>query len=166
MSKLGYTLRIVRVPVLVALLLLDKPLFDRFLPAVQRLKMEPLRWNWTALVALAVVFLVVALVARQRRQPPWLLGVEAVIAGVIGVIMPAWGVWVAMRPDGVGLPGVLQPLADALGRNPVQSGGFGLAMNWFVLVLTLAWMVIVVESALRQVRQGRASRRSQQQPSN
>lgn len=72
--------------------LLDEPLLDRFLPAVQRLEMEPLRRNWMALVALAVVFLVAALVARQRRQPPWLLGVEAVIAGVIGVIMPVWGV--------------------------------------------------------------------------
>lgn len=164
MARVGGALRIVRIPALVGLLLLVNPVFDGFVTAVQRMDMEPLRWKWTALVVIAVVFLAVALVARQPRQPPWLLGVEVGIAGLIGLVVPAWSVWLTMRPDGLELPSVVEPLVEVLSSGSPFSGGMGLAMNWFVLILTLAWLVVVVESALRQVRLKRALRRRQEQP--
>lgn len=171
MSKLGYVLRILRVPLLLALLLLSSPVFERHLSALQRVEMDRLQSTWTALVTIAVVFLIAAVIGRQQRQPLWLLVVEALLAGLIGLIgliVPAWGMWLGgMGPDGLALPGALQLLVEAFGDPRFVAGplqGMGVALNWFVLVLALAWLVVVAESAIRQIRQTRASRHRQPQP--
>lgn len=159
MSKLGYALRVARVPLLVGLLLVSQPLFSRYQRALQIVDFDRLAWFWTGLAAIVIGFLAVALAARRGRQPSWLLGVEAVVAALIGVVIPAWGIWIG--PDLIGLPGPIQPLSAALSTPIVaprmQQSGMGVAMNWYVLVLALAWLAVVSESVVVQIRQSRTS---------
>lgn len=156
MSVLAPVLRVARPLVLVGLLLLSARVWNEWwTPAFGRLEPGTLQRAWTVLVAIAVAFLVIAVVARQGRQPRWLLAVEGAIAGLIGVVVPVWGVWLGVGPEAAPLPGVVQPLATALSAPPfapgVEGTGMGLATNWFVLVLALAWLVIVVHALVRRL---------------
>lgn len=121
---------------------------------VRSARARTLQRAWTVLVAIAVAFLVVAM-AREGRQPRWLLAVEGAIAALIGAVVPVWGMLLGLHPDAVPLPGVVQPLATALSASPFESGmeetGMSLATNWFVLVLALAWLVIVVHAVVRRL---------------
>lgn len=156
MSVLAPVLRIARPLVLVGLLLLSARVWNEWwTPAFSRLEPGTLQRAWTVLVAIAVAFLVVAMVARGGRQPRWLLAVEGAIAALIGAVVPVWGMLLGVGPDAVPLPGAVQPLATALSASPFASGmegtGMGLATNWFVLVLALAWLVIVVHAVVRRL---------------
>lgn len=156
MSVLAPVLRIARPLVLVGLLLLSARVWNEWwTPAFGRLEPASLQRAWAALVAIAVAFLVVAMVAREGRQSRWLLAVEGAIAGLIGAVVPVWGMLLGVGPDAVPLPGVVQPLATALGTSPfasrMEGTGMGLATSWFVLVLALAWLVIVVHAVVRRL---------------
>lgn len=156
--RLRTGLQVARVPVLLALLLVARPAQDRLLRASNTIDMDATEWPWLVLVAIPLVFMALALAARRTHHPPWLLTGEGVIAALLGLMLPLWGVWIvsgrfAWPPDALG------PLAAAF-SNPMSVGGFafglGQAAHWFVVLLALAWLVVVIDTAVRQVRLARA----------
>lgn len=148
------SLQVARIPVLLGLLLPATPVGSRFTRAARSSAWEAAWWPWLVLLAVAIAFVAVAVTSRGRRHPTWLLAVESVIAGFIGLVMPLWSLWVPSGPFGWP-PRVLRPLAERLISPTALEPGMvpgGQAMHWFVLVLALAWLVIVAHTAIRQRR--------------
>lgn len=147
-------LQVARVPVLVVLLLLVRPVQARLFPAINTLDAEAARWPTLTLVATPIVFMVVVVVARRTRHPPWLLAVEGVIAALLGLILPLWGGW-ALSGRFSWPPEALAGIAEAFSHAMAVGGALGLgqAANWLVVVLGLAWLVLAADTAVRQARQ-------------
>jgi len=131
-------MKLARVPVLLALLLLSGPLQWQYSLQRMRLNQEGIVGSlpyWLGLVALAAVFIVVAGAARSERNPAWLLGIEGFLAGVIALVPPL--VW-----------------AQALGTGPFLDAMGGTTGAVFSQVLAVFWLVTVVRTGRSQ----RASR--------
>ncbi len=131
-------MKLARVPVLLALLLLSGPLQWQYSLQRMRLNQEGIVGSlpyWLGLVALAAVFIVVAGAARSERNPAWLLGIEGFLAAVIALVPPL--VW-----------------AEALGTGPFLDAMGGTTGAVFSQVLAVAWLVTVVRTGRSQ----RASR--------
>lgn len=111
--KLRGGLQVARIPVLLGLLLPATPAGFRFTQAARVSAWEAAWWPWLVLVAVAIAFVAVAVTARDRRHPAWLLAIEGVIAGFIGLVMPLWSLWLPSGPLGWP-PRVLRPLAERL----------------------------------------------------
>jgi hypothetical protein len=86
---------------------------------------------WLGLVAVAVVFIVVAGAARTERNPGWLLGIEGFLAAVIALVPPL--VW-----------------AQALGTGPFLDAMGGTTGAVYSQVLAVFWLVTVVRTARGQ----------------
>ncbi len=131
-------MKLARVPVLLALLLLSGPLQWQYSLQRMRLNQEGIVGSlpyWLGLVALAAVFIVVAGAARSERNPAWLLGIEGFLAAVIALVPPL--VW-----------------AQALGTGPFLDAMGGTTGAVFSQVLAVFWLVTVVRTGRSQ----RASR--------
>jgi len=131
-------MKLARVPVLLALLLLSGPLQWQYSLQRMRLNQEGIVGSlpyWLGLVALAAVFIVVVGAARSERNPAWLLGIEGFLAAVIALVPPL--VW-----------------AEALGTGPFLDAMGGTTGAVFSQVLAVAWLVTVVRTGRSQ----RASR--------
>lgn len=142
-------LQVARVPALLVLLMLAGPAQARLRPALNALDIEAVRWPALALVALTAAFMVVVLVGRRIRHPAWLLVVEAILAGLLGLLLPLWDLW-PLTGRLAWPPAVLEPLAEAFSHPAVLT--FGQAANWLTIVLALAWLVLVAATAFRQAR--------------
>lgn len=139
---MGTTLQAGRILVLVGLLLAVESLWPRWSTAVRLLEYPALRWTWLALAALALAFLTVALLARGRRQPPWLLAAEGLVAAITAVVF--------LVPGALGRSGLVEgvaPLAEFVNDMALIQG-----TTWYLRVLVLIWLVIVADAAVRQVR--------------
>lgn len=146
------SLQVGRVAALLVVLLLARPVLSRLLQMSQTANTEGLRWLALALVAIPLVFMGVVVVARRTRHPSWLLVVEGVLAALLGLVLPLWGLTdvsgaFAWLPDAV-------DRAAAAFRHPIGVAvpGLGQAANWLVVVLALAWLVSVVATAVHQRR--------------
>jgi hypothetical protein len=131
-------MKLARVPVLLALLLLSGPLQWQYSLQRMRLNQEGIVGSlpyWLGLVALAAVFIVVVGAARSERNPAWLLGIEGFLAAVIALVPPL--VW-----------------AEALGTGPFLDAMGGTTGAVFSQILAVAWLVTVVRTGRSQ----RASR--------
>lgn len=137
---------------LLGLLVPVRPLGFRFARAINTADYEAAVWPWLALVVTAVVFVAVASGARRSRHPPWLLAGEAVLAALMGLIMPAWSLWSPL--DRLTFPVVLHPLVAALRHPFAFDPAIVRGLYWFILLLSLAWLVTVATTALRQRRRG------------
>jgi hypothetical protein len=129
-------LQFARVPVLVGLLLAAGTPQHELVRAFARLDVGAAWRPWLVLVVLAAGFVALALVGRRRRHPPGVLALEGLPAAVIGLIPPfLWIGWFGLGPF------------------LVATGAATGSMFWHVL--GVAWLVIVVMTAVRQVRASR-----------
>jgi hypothetical protein len=127
-------MRLVRIPVLLALILLSGPLQWEY--SLQRMRLNEAGIvgsmpYWLGLVAIAVAFIVIAGAARTERNPGWLLGIEGFLAAVIALVPPL--VWAQVL--GVGL------FLDAMG---------GTTGAVYSQVLAVVWLVSVVRTGRSQ----------------
>jgi hypothetical protein len=125
---------VIRIPVLVALLLASGSLQWEYAQQRFRLNAEGMvdgLGPWLALVALAIVFLVVAGMARDRRHPAGVLVVEGLIAVIVTFVPPL--VWTQL----VGAGTITQAMGGTTGAAYAQ-------------VLAIAWLVTVVRTARQQ----------------
>lgn len=141
------TLQIIRFLVLIGLLLAAKPVGSRWTEAFTTIEYPALRWTWLGLAALAVAFLAVAVVARGRGQPRWLLAGEGVVAVVIAAVLVVPGLLGTFVGPGSGL---LEPMGrvNEFAQDTVLTPG----TVGYGRVLALAWVVIVVEAVVRHIR--------------
>jgi hypothetical protein len=130
-------LQIARVPVLVGLLLAAGGPQYELARAFARLDVRAAWPPWLLLVVLAAGFVALALLGRARRHPPGVLVLEGLVAAGIGLIPPfLWIGWFGLAPF------------------VMATGAATGSMFWHVL--GVAWLVIVVMTAARQVRASRA----------
>lgn len=123
-------LQYLRIPLLVVLLAAATVPEQEFFRAFTRLELDAARQPWFLIVVSGLAFVAVSLWGRTNRHPPGLLAVEGLVAAVLGLVPPM--VWVQWF--GVGL---------FLG---VATG------NMFVHALALAWLGVVLATAIRQAR--------------
>lgn len=133
-------IRLIRIPLLLALMLATAPLLPRYAREVLRIDPVAALGPWLLLVAIAVVFLVVALAGRDHRHAGWLLTLEAVISLILVLVPPI--LWFVLFGRGV--------LANAMGAT---------TGNTFVQALAVAWLVVVVRTIRRQRRRDRDEQR-------
>jgi glucose uptake protein GlcU len=127
-------MKLVRIPALLALLILSGPLQWEYSLQRMRLNADGITGAlpyWMGLVAVAVVFIVVAGAARTERNPGWLLGIEGFLAAVIALVPPL--VW-----------------AQALGTGPFLDAMGGTTGAVYSQVLAVFWLVTVVRTARGQ----------------
>jgi hypothetical protein len=131
-------MKLLRIPVLIAILVASGPLQERY--ARQRFvftadgavgSVPP----WVALMAVAVVFLLVADYGRSQRHATPVLGLEAVIALLVAIVPPL--IWAQVAGAG--------PWTTAMGGTTGAS---------YAQILALVWLLLVV-------RTWRGQRRSQ-----
>lgn len=137
----------VRVLVLLALLLPVRPMGFRLARAINAADWQAAVWPWLALVAIPVVFVAVASAGRGRRHPPWLLAGEGLLAAAVAVLLVVPGGLGAYVFGGGQPSGTLDSLAGL-----VEALGLTQGRSWFAPVLALAWVVVVVDAAGRQLR--------------
>lgn len=127
--------QLARIPILVGLLLLTGPLMLSGMRAAAEIKIEAVWGPWTLLAAIMIAFVVVMLVARQRRHPMAILTIEGLVAAALGLVPPiqwvSWfgisGAFIEATGGTIGLFGIMQPLA-------------------------IAWLGVVVFTGTRQIR--------------
>jgi hypothetical protein len=127
-------MRLVRIPVLLALILLSGPLQWEYSLQRMRLNEAGIAGSmpyWLGLVAVAVAFIVIAGAARTERNPGWLLGIEGFLAAVIALVPPL--VWAQVVGAGLFL--------DAMG---------GTTGAVYSQVLAVVWLVSVVRTGRSQ----------------
>lgn len=126
--------RIIRIPVLLLLLLGSGSLQWDYAQQRFRLNQEGMLDGmvpWLGLVAVAVVFAVVALRARDVRHSGWVLTLEGLLAFVVAFVPPlAWTQLLSNRS-------VIEAMGGTTGAAYAQ-------------VLAIVWLVIVVRTALQQ----------------
>jgi len=131
-------MKLLRIPVLIAILVASGPLQERY--ARQRFvftadgaigSVPP----WVALMAVAVVFLLVADYGRSSRHATPVLGLEAVVALLVAIVPPL--IWAQVAGAG--------PWTTAMGGTTGAS---------YAQILALVWLLLVV-------RTWRGQRRSQ-----
>jgi hypothetical protein len=131
-------LKLIRIPVLLALLILSGSLQWEY--SLQRMRLNEggivgSMPYWLGLVAVAVVFILVVGAARDERNPAWLLTIEGFLAAVIALVPPL--VW-----------------AQALGQGLFLDAMGGTTGAVYAQVLAVVWLVTVVRTARAQ-RAGR-----------
>lgn len=146
LGALRHTLQLTRIPALVVLLVVATSLWTRWAQALQVLDLPALRWHWVALAASGLAFLAVALAGRLRRHSPWLLAGEGLVAVTVAalVLVPGGLGASAFGAEPGGTVDSLAPLVEALDLTQGRS--------WFAPVLALAWVVVVAETAVHQLR--------------
>lgn len=125
-------LQLVRIPVLVALLLLTGPPQERMFRAVSRLEIDATWGPWAWMAVLGIVFCVLALAGRGERQSRLVLAAEGLAAAILALPPVAWVQW-------VGLHWFPRALGAATG-------------HLFATGLAVAWLVIVAMSLTRVLR--------------
>jgi len=128
--------RIIRIPVLLALLIVSGSLQWQYAQQRFRLNAEGMLDGigpWLGLVAVAIVFLVVAGWGRDVRHSGLLLVLEGLLAFVIAFVPPL--VWTLLLDS--------RQVIQAMGGNTGAA---------YAQVLAIAWLVTVVRTA-RQQRQ-------------
>lgn len=139
------TLQAGRIVVLLALLLIAGPVTTRWTEAMTVNDYPALWWIWLALAAIALVFLIVAVLGRGRRTPAWLLAGEGLIAAVVTVTLLLPGF--VGGPVGPGQP--VEPVVRLLNLALDLELAEG---RWFYLrALAIAWLVVVAEAATRHL---------------
>lgn len=131
-------MKLVRIPVLLALLILSGSLQWEYSLQRMRLNEEGIVGSlpyWLGLVAVAVVFILVVGASRDERNPAWLLTIEGFLATVIALVPPL--VW-----------------ADVLGQGLFLDAMGGTTGAVYAQVLAVVWLVTVVRTARGQ-RAGR-----------
>jgi hypothetical protein len=131
-------MKLVRIPLLLALLLASGPLQWEYSLQRMRLNADGISGSlpyWLGLVVIAVIFILVASAGRDQRHPGWLLGIEGFLSAVIALVPPL--VW-----------------AQALGTGPFLDAMGGTTGAVYAQVLAVSWLVAVVRNARSQ----RASR--------
>lgn len=127
-------LQVARIPVLIGLLLSTGPLLTSGARAAVRVETEGVLQVWWWLVAVAAVFVAVALVGRRRGHPTGILVLEGLVAAVLGTVPPVqWLVWFGINPfteAAGGTSGLMAPMQP----------------------LSIAWLGIVVWTARSQAR--------------
>lgn len=146
-------LQLARVLVLLGLLLAAGPVMARWREAFQVADFASMWWTWVLVVGVVLAFLTVAVGARWGRHPLWLLAGEGVIAALISVLAPGWVMLRSPQPAAAGTP------LDEWAQNLVDT--FTAGPTPFTTVLTLAWLLIVAESAVRQTRRSRPGAENQ-----
>jgi hypothetical protein len=124
-------MKLVRIPVLLALLLVAGPLQWEYSLQRMRLNQEGIVGSlpyWLGLVVIAVLFVIVAGAWRDQRNPGWLLGIEGFLAAVIALVPPL--VW-----------------AQALGTGPFLEAMGGTTGAVYAQILAVFWLVAVVRNA-------------------
>lgn len=159
MKVLAYALRLARIAALLALIWLAGTFVVEWNNAISLFPSQVVpapHFTWLKLTGAAMGFMAVALVARGPGQALWLLIVEAVVAGYVGILAPSMEVWFAFRdlPDYAPANALveffrLSPLW--LGQNLLLPAALG-----------IAWLGVSVESVVRQVRHTTFRVRSQQ----
>lgn len=132
--------RLIRIPLLLALILATAPLLPRYAREVLRIDPVAALGPWLLLVAIAAVFLVVVMVGRDHRHAGWILTLEAVISLVLVLVPPI--LWFVLFGRGV--------LANAMGAT---------TGNTFVQALAVAWLVVVIRTMRLQRKRDRDERR-------
>lgn len=131
-------LKLIRIPVLLALLLAGGLLLPRYIREVMAFDVVGGLGPWLLLVVLAIVFVLVATADRTARQPGWLLTIEIVIAAIIALVPQI--VW-----------------AQVLGANLVTDALGGRSGSVFAQMLAIVWLVTAVRTLTRQRRAVRTS---------
>lgn len=137
------------------LLLAAGPVMARWREAFQVTDLGSLWWTWLLVVAVVLVFLGMAVVGRRGRQPVWLLAGEGIIAALFSVLAPGWMMLRTPQPATAGTP------IDEWAQNLLDT--FTTGPTPFTTVLTLTWLLIVAESAVRQARRTRPTAENQSQ---
>jgi hypothetical protein len=121
--------QLARIPVLLALLASSDRRARDLVAVTTRLDTAALWPAWIFLVAIMLGFATVMLVGRSAHHPVAILGLEAALAAILGLVPPMYLVlWFGVgRFSGTLLVGLVQPLA-------------------------LTWLVVVVSTAVRQLR--------------
>ncbi len=134
-------LRLVRIPVLVALLLAAGPLLKQYSLLRMRLNQEGMVASlgpWILLVVIAAVFVVLVLAHRDGRHGTWLLTGEIVVSAIIVLVPPL--VWLQVTGRNL--------FSDAMGAS---TGAV------YAQVLAIAWLVVAVRTLRTQRRRARAA---------
>lgn len=142
-----------RIPLLFGVLWLSRPVRDEFVVPLTRLlgggtgAVDPSRlWRpGLALAAILAVFMAALLAGRTRRQPLWLLAVEAMLAAVV----PLMAVLTPVVLSGEAPPAWFLALQRTIA--PLAVGSI------FLFGATIAWLAVIGWSAARQLR-GRGHR--------
>jgi len=129
-------IKLIRVPVLLVLLLAGGLLLPRYTREVMLFDVVAAIGPWLLLVAIAVIFVVIATTGRDHHHPGPLLTVEIVISGVL-VLAPQI-VW-----------------AQLLGANLVTDALGGRSGNVFAQILAVVWLVAAVRTLTGQRRSAR-----------
>lgn len=129
-----------RILVLVGLLVAAEPPQSAILRSFRELPQQPPRGSWLLLVLIVFAFVVLALVGRREDDATMLVGLEGVVAAVVGLIPPwEWVAWFGL---------------SAIPR--VMTGGF--AGSLLSQALGVAWLAIVLVTAVRRRRRSGAAR--------
>ena len=129
-------LQALRIPALLAVLVLLGSALQTFQPAFVRVDLATVRWAWVVTATSILVFVAVALLGRAAQHPPAVLVVEAAVAGLLGLTPP----WMWITSFGVSGP----PKVFGLTTGSVA-----------VPVLALTWLAIVAVTGVRQWRAAR-----------
>lgn len=130
-----------RILVLVGLLVAAEPPQSTILRYFDQLPRQQPWGSWLLLMLIVFAFVVVALAGRREDDATMLVGLEGVVAAVIGLIPPwQWVAWFGL---------------SAIPR--VMTGGF--AGSLLTQVLGVAWLAIVLVTAVRRRRRSGAALR-------
>lgn len=140
-------LRLLRIAVLLGLLGVAKPVLIAYLNAMT-MDAALLGWAWLTMAGMAGGFFVIAVVARGPHQPAWVLGLEGLVAGLAGLFLPAWGIWVGPGPPQTDL---LQGIIHSL-NGPMAAPVPGPPQT----TMALGWLAIVLVSSVRHIHDRRA----------
>lgn len=130
MSTALRTLHVARIPILLFLLWAIAWPTQATVLALAEVSMEDYWGPWAATTLLGFAFVVIALIGRSRQQSWVVLGLEALVAGIVALVPPiSWIMWL-----GVG-------------------GSWVTAMtSGFAQPLAIAWLSIVAVCAFHQLR--------------
>lgn len=130
-----------RILVLVGLLVAAGPPQSTIVRAFRELPPQQPWGSWLLLVLIVLAFVVVALAGRREDDARILVGLEGVVAAAVGFIPPwQWVAWFGLA---------------AIPR--VMTGGF--AGSLLTQVLGVAWLAIVLVTAVRRRRRSGTARR-------
>jgi hypothetical protein len=134
-------LQIVRIPVLLVLLWPLAAVSQRMTRYVETIDVAGAVTSgvWPLVVAVSLLFVIVAVAGRGERHAPGVLLVEGVIAGGLALVPPvAWMQWFGFAP----VPGVGPVLVIA-------------AVEGLLHPFAIMWLAIVLWTAVRQWQQAR-----------
>jgi hypothetical protein len=133
-------MKLARIPLLVALLLVSGPLQWRYMQQRFVFTADGMVGSippWLMLVAVAVAFLIIVAAGRDQRHASWLLVLEGFVATVIALVPPL--VW-----------------AQVMGAGPWTQAMGGTTGAAYAQILGVVWLVTVVRTGMSQRRARRA----------